>query len=94
MVRDVWDPPPRRYAVGAAYLRGPGSGKNVSAIHGIEEAQREVGDLVVEAKLPKLGQSPSGNYEGEGYVILRHPETETVKNALKRLVERIHVELS
>ncbi len=94
MVRDVWDPPPRRYAVGAAYLRGQGSGKHVSAIHGIEEAQREVGDLVVEAKLPKLGQSPSGDYEGEGYVILRHPETETVKSALKRLVERIHVELS
>ena len=94
MVRDLWDPPPRRYAVGAAYLRGQGSGKHVSAIHGIEQAQREVGDLVVEAKLPKLGQSPSGDYEGEGYVILRHPDTETVKSALKRLVERIHVELA
>ncbi len=66
----------------------------MSAIRGIEEAQREVGDLVVEAKLPKLGQSPSGTYEGEGYVILRHPETDAVKTALDRLVERIYVELS
>jgi hypothetical protein len=52
-----------------------------------------VGDLVVEAKLPQAGQSPSGTYEGEGYVILRHPETEVVERALKRLVERIYVEL-
>jgi hypothetical protein len=93
--RDVWKPPPRRYAVGAAYLRGQGtSGGRVRAVHGLEEAQREVGELVVEAKLPKLGQAPSGTYEGEGYVIVRHPETEVVKAALERLVQRIYVELS
>lgn len=94
MLHDSWNPPARRYAVGAAYLRGQGSGERVSAVHGIEEAQREVGDLVVEAKLPKVGQSPSGTYEGEGYVIVRHPETDAVRAALTRLVERIHVELS
>jgi hypothetical protein len=93
MVFDRFDPPPRRFAVGAAYLRGQGPGDRVKAVHGLAEAQREVGDLVVEAKLPQAGQSPSGTYEGEGYVILRHPETDVVERALKRLVERIYVEL-
>jgi hypothetical protein len=93
MVFDRFEPPPRRFAVGAAYLRGQGPGDRVKAVHGLAEAQREVGDLVVEAKLPQAGQSPSGTYEGEGYVILRHPETEVVERALKRLVERIYVEL-
>jgi hypothetical protein len=94
MVFDRFEPPPRRFAVGAAYLRGQGPGDRVKAIHGLAEAQREVGDLVVGAKLPQAGQSPSGTYEGEGYVILRHPETEVVERALKRLVERIYVELA
>jgi hypothetical protein len=93
MVFDRFEPPPRRFAVGAAYLRGQGSGGRVKSIHGLAEAQREVGDLVVEAKLPQPGQSTTGTYEGEGYVILRHPETEVVERALKRLVERIYVEL-
>jgi hypothetical protein len=94
MVHDVWDPPPRQFAVGAAYLRGQGRGERVSAIHGLEQAQSEVGDLVVESKLPKIGQTASGTYEGDGYVILRHRDTSVVKNALQRLVERIYVELS
>jgi hypothetical protein len=93
MVFDRFFPPPRRFAVGAAYLRGQGTGDRVKAIHGIAEAQREVGELVVEARLPRAGQAPSGTYEGEGYVILRHAETEVVERALKRLVERIYVEL-
>ena len=94
MLFDRFDPPPRRFAVGAAYLRGQGTGDRVKVIHGLAEAQREIGDLVIEAKLPQAGQSPSGTYEGEGYVILRHPETAVVERALKRLVERIYVELA
>ena len=86
--------PERKYACGAAYLRGQGpEAGRVAAIHGLEQAQRELGSLVVEAKLPKPGQSPSGGYEGEGYVILRHPETEVVERALARLVSTVKVEL-
>ena len=94
MVHDRFEPPPRRFAVGAAYLRGQGVGDRVKAIHGLAEARKEVGDLVVEAKLPQAGQSPSGTYEGEGYIILRHPETDVVERGLRRLVERIYVELA
>ncbi len=92
MVTDEFDPPVRRYAAGAAYLRGQGEGR-VRAIHGLQQAQQELGDLVVEAKLPREGQSASGTYEGEGFVIVRHPETRVVEDALRRLVTILRVEL-
>ena len=41
MIFGEFDPPERRYAVGAAYLRGQGDGK-VRAIHGLDEAQSQV----------------------------------------------------
>jgi hypothetical protein len=89
---DEFSPAERRYAVGAAYLRGQGSGR-VIAIHGLDVLQRELGDLVVEAQLPQEGQPPSGTYEGEGHVILRHPETSVVEAGLRRVVEVARVEL-
>jgi hypothetical protein len=92
-VYDEFDAVEPRFAAGAAYLRGQGSGV-VTAIRGLDVAQKEMGDLVVEARLPKAGQGPSGGYEGEGYVILRHERTEVVEQALKRLVSIVRVELS
>ncbi len=87
-----FDPPARRYAVGAAYLRGQGRGR-VRAIHGLEQAQREIGHLVTDVKLPEIGQAPASGYEGEGFVILRHPETSVVVEALSRLITLVRVEL-
>jgi hypothetical protein len=87
-----FSPPERRYAVGAAYLRGQGSGA-VVGIHGLDILQRELGDLVVEAQLPREGQQSSGTYEGEGHVILRHPETSVVEAGLRLVVEVARVEL-
>jgi biotin carboxylase len=92
MIYGEFEPPERRYAAGAAFLRGQGQGR-VVAIHGLEEAGRELGDLVTDVKLPELGQTPTGSYEGEGYVLLRHPETEVVKDALQRLISIVRVEL-
>ncbi len=89
---DEFTPPAREYAAGAAYLRGQGKGV-VKAVHGLEQAQREMGELVVDVKLPKQGQQRSTSYEGEGYAILRHPRTEVVAEALKRLVQIVKVEL-
>jgi hypothetical protein len=62
-------------------------------VRGLEEAQKELGELVVEAKLPSPGQPAAGTYEGEGYVIVRHAETEVVERALHRLVSLIRVDL-
>jgi hypothetical protein len=93
MVFNSFDPPPRRYAVGAAYVRGQGQGR-VRRIHGLDEVQRRFGSLVVEAKLPKEGQPPSDSYEGDGYIILRDPDTNTVEQALQQIVQIIRVELA
>jgi hypothetical protein len=92
MVYEEFAPPPRLYAAGVAFLRGQGDGR-VVGIRGLEEVRRAVAPVVVEAKLPREGQSPSGTYEGEGYVIVRHPETRVVEEALKRVVTTIRVEL-
>jgi len=93
MVFERFRPPERRWAVGALFLRAQGSGDRVRSVRGIEEAQRELGELVVQARLPQQGQSPSGTYEGDGYVILRHPETSAVMQGMERLMELIHVDL-
>lgn len=91
-VFERFEPPQRRYAVGAAYLRGHGAGQ-VVAVHGIEEIHNELGDLVVEAKLPSIGQPKSSSYEGEGYVIIRDPDTEVVTEGLQRIVDTLRVRL-
>jgi D-alanine-D-alanine ligase-like ATP-grasp enzyme len=88
-----FDPPERRHAVGAAYLRGQGQGV-VRGVHGLDVLQHELGALVVEARLPTEGQPRSEGYEGEGYVILRHDDTEVVAAALRRVVEVARVEMT
>ena len=92
MVFDQFNPPARRYAAGAAFLRGQGQGR-VRAIHGLAQAQREVSSLITDVKLPEIGQTPSPSYEGEGYVVVRHPETAVVTQALLRIVTLVRVEL-
>jgi hypothetical protein len=93
MMTGEWENPERKYAAGAAYLRGQGQGDVVRAIHGLDRAEREIGHLVTDVKLPEIGQGHSPRYEGDGYVILRHPETRVVEDALKHLVSIVRVEL-
>jgi hypothetical protein len=92
MLLGRFHPPERKYAAGTAYLRGQGRGR-VRAVHGVEKLQSEIGHVVVEAKLPEPGQPASSSYEGEGYVIVRDPDTEVVRDALRRIVTGIRVEL-
>ena len=93
MIFGEFDPPERRYSVGAAYLRGHGNG-TVRVIHGLDEAQRQVAGLVIEVQLPEEGQSPTGHYEGEGYVIVRDPDTARVEEAVAAIVSHVTVELA
>lgn len=92
MIFETFTPPVQRYAVGAAYLRGQGNGR-VRAVHGMEAAAREVAPLVCDYRLPHTGQEPTGSYEGEGFIIVRHPDTAVVEHALERIVSLVHVEL-
>jgi hypothetical protein len=87
-----WQPRERRYATGTAYLRGQGHGR-VRAVHGLEEMQRQVGHLVVEAQLPRPGQPATSEYTGEGYIMLRDQDTAVVRDALHRIVSGVRVEL-
>jgi formate-dependent phosphoribosylglycinamide formyltransferase (GAR transformylase) len=80
----------RKYAVGCAYLRGMGRGR-VAGVSGVHEVHQAVGRLVVEASLPTPGAPRGDGYEGDGYVVVRDPSTEVVKQALALIVETIRV---
>jgi len=84
-------PPIRRYAAGAAFLRGQGAGDRVAAIRGLDAAQKSLGHLVVDCKLPRLGQPLSSSYEGEGFVIVRHPQTAVVDRALQKIIRTVQI---
>jgi hypothetical protein len=91
-VDDAFDGPlQRKYAVGCAYLRGVGRGR-VLRVTGVDRAQELVGRLVVEARLPQPGAPRSDSYEGDGHVIVRHPDTAVVEQAMKTVIETIQIQ--
>lgn len=91
MVYGEFNPPPRKWAAGAAFFRGAGSGR-VKAVHGLDQAQKELGPMAVDVKLPTPGTPKSDSYEGDGHAVLRHESTEVVFKALMRLVSLVRVE--
>lgn len=93
MTFDRFEPKPRKWAAGAAFFRGQGRGQRVAAVHGWDQARAVVGDMLVEAQLPKVGQPRAESYEGEGYAIVRHATTEGALEGLRQLVTRVRVEL-
>lgn len=93
MIFGTFDPPERKFAAGAAFLRGQGEGR-IAAVHGVDEVNRELGPLIVAAKTPAIGATPSTSYEGDGWVIVRHPETRVVEHAVMRIISTIKVEVA
>ena len=92
VVDDAFDGPyERKYAVGVAYLRGVGRGRVVN-VTGVDRANERVGRLVVASRLPPRGTMRSDSYEGDGYVIVRDPDTEVVKQAMTTVIETIQIE--
>jgi hypothetical protein len=49
------------------------------------------GGLVVEARLPRIGAVKSATYTGDGYITVRHSETEVVEEALKLIGETVRI---
>lgn len=90
VVDDAFAPPQRLYAAGGAYLRGLGQGR-IRELQGREAVEREFGDLIAESYWPVPGVTQPTGYEGAGYVLFRHPQTERVAAALRRTVELIRV---
>lgn len=92
VIDDAFDGPfDRKYAVGCAFLRGAGRGR-VVRVRGAARANELIGRQVVEAKLPQSGAPKSDSYEGDGFVIVRDPNTEVVKKALTTIIETIQVD--
>jgi hypothetical protein len=85
--------PEIQYCSGAAYLRGQGEGR-VSHVEGLESIRTKYADIITDIRIPKKGQEKSLSYEGEGFIILRHPEAHVVEEALKEIVETVKVILS
>jgi D-alanine-D-alanine ligase-like ATP-grasp enzyme len=81
----------RKFAVGTAFLRSPGQGR-VAGTVGVEEVNRRVGQYVVEARMPVRGEPKSPEYEGDGYVIVRHETTEKVRELLSDIITNVHVQ--
>jgi hypothetical protein len=93
MIFGEFSPPAKRkYAAGCAFLRGIGDGR-VKAVHGLREVLGALGEVVTDVKAPQLGQPKAISYEGEGYVIVRHPETKVVEEALEMIVSNVRVDL-
>jgi biotin carboxylase len=92
MVFGEFDAPARKYAAGIAFLRGQGRGR-IKAVHGIDKIRESMTGLVVDAKLPTVGAVPAESYEGDGWILVRHPQTIVVANALRRVISTVRVEL-
>jgi hypothetical protein len=92
MVHGSFAPPERGWSAGTVFLRGQGTGQ-VRAVHGLDALPPELSSLVVESRLPQPGQQSSTSYEGDGYIIVRHPDTAVVTDALRRLVTGVRVEI-
>ena len=100
MVFETFTPPPRRYAAGAVYLRAmprtgaaATAGQRITAVTGLEQLRAELGELVVEQRLPRIGSAPATSYEGDGIVVVRHPETRVVEEALACAARTVRIEL-
>ncbi len=83
----------RKYAVGTVFLRGEGSGL-VESVRGVETVRRRAGEMLVDARLPRVGAAKSDTYTGDGYLTVRHPETRAVEDALRLIAETVRVTYS
>jgi len=92
MVFGTFTSPTPKYAVATAYLRGAGRG-HIVAVDGTDQLLRRLDALVCDMKMPTIGHAPSSSYEGDGFIMLRHPETAVVERALLEVISTVRVQL-
>ncbi len=51
----------------------------------------QMGDLVVSTKLPRVGAMRASGYEGDGWVIIQHTDTQRVKQAALELITTVKI---
>ena len=91
MVQREWHFPDRRFAAGTIFLRAKGGGDVVRSVQGIEAMKARLGPALVDLKLPRPGQPRSQHYEGDGWVLVHHPETKGVVQALRTVLDTVSV---
>ncbi|MFN3426229.1 MAG: acetyl-CoA carboxylase biotin carboxylase subunit family protein [Candidatus Thermochlorobacter sp.] len=90
MVYDQFSVPTQRYASGVAFLRGQGHGV-VKTVIGLDDVMREYGMLITDMQVPQFNAAPTGTYEGEGFIIVRHERTDAVEQALDYIINTVRV---
>jgi ATP-grasp domain len=83
----------RKYAVGTIFLRSAGSG-SVRHVSGVERVQEEIGDMIAEARWPRVGARKSATYTGDGYLTIRHRDTAVVQQALRSIAQLLKITYS
>lgn len=83
----------RKFAVGTIFLRGAGAGL-IQQVEGSEEVNQQLGELVVDVRWPTVGVKKADTYTGDGYITIRHPDTDTVKSALEFIRSAVHISYS
>lgn len=94
VVDSAFDAPwSRNMAAGTVFVRGQGSGR-VRGVSGVSELSAALGPWLVEAKLPTVGMPKNPSYEGDGYVVVKHPTTAGVHTLLGPVMQtlRVHYE--
>lgn len=83
----------RKYAVGTIFLRGVGSGV-VEQLDGLDKVQKELGNQLVDVRWPRIGAPKSATYTGDGFVTLRHSDTDVVQRSLRRIAQLVKITYS
>jgi len=91
VVQKKWEMPERRFAAGCVFLRSMGSAPTLREVRGVDEVRRKLADLITAEKLPQVGQPRSSHYEGDGFFVVRHPETKGVVAAMKTILETVKI---
>ena len=91
MVFDRWEMPERKFAVASVFLRAQGKGATINRIEGLEEIKEQLSSFLLAGSLPKIGQHRSDHYEGDGWLMLRHENTQTLVQALRKVLTTIRI---
>jgi phosphoribosylaminoimidazole carboxylase (NCAIR synthetase) len=83
----------RKAAAASVFLRGMGRGR-VASVTGLHEVHEAVGKWIVEADIPTVGAPKKDGYEGDGYIVVRHPSTDAVKEMVKTILATVKIHYS
>ncbi len=81
----------RKYHASCARLRAQGTGQQILEIHGLDAVQQKVGHLIVDVRIPPIGEPKTDSYMGEGYIFCRGDNYEEVFAATRYITETVKI---